>query len=120
MEKVGKRIRVRDSGVRVEVRERARAQVGVECWLTNRPKCEHSLEQFYSGMYSIFHHSSGGGSTSEGVGVKVGARARVRMEVRACVGVGGVRGRVGARVEGGVGWKVWESEWESERKWEWE
>jgi hypothetical protein len=54
-------------------------------------------------MYSIFHHSSGGGSTIEGVGVKVGARARVRMEVRACVGVGGVRGRVGARVEGGVG-----------------
>jgi len=40
--------------------------------LTNRPKCEHGLEQFYSGMYSIFHHSSGGGSTSEGVGVKVG------------------------------------------------
>jgi len=24
------------------------------CWLTNRPKCEHILEQFYSGMYSIF------------------------------------------------------------------
>ncbi len=23
----------------------------------NRPKCEHSLEQSYSGMYSIFQHS---------------------------------------------------------------
>ena len=26
------------------------------CWFTNRPKCEHSLEQSYSGMYSIFQH----------------------------------------------------------------
>ncbi len=25
-----------------------------KCWLTNRPKCEYTLEQFYSGMYSIF------------------------------------------------------------------
>ena len=24
------------------------------CWFTNRPKCEHTLEQSYSGMYSIF------------------------------------------------------------------
>jgi len=23
---------------------------------TNRPKCEHTLEQSYSGMYSIFQH----------------------------------------------------------------
>ncbi len=27
------------------------------CWLTNWPKCEHTLEQSYSGMYSIFHHT---------------------------------------------------------------
>ena len=28
-----------------------------QCWFTNRPKCEHTLEQSYSGMYSIFQHS---------------------------------------------------------------
>ncbi len=27
------------------------------CWFTNQPKCEHTLEQSYSGMYSIFQHS---------------------------------------------------------------
>ncbi len=27
------------------------------CWFTNRPKCEHTLEQSYSGMYSIFQQS---------------------------------------------------------------
>ncbi len=26
------------------------------CWFTNRPKCEHTLEQSYSGMYSIYQH----------------------------------------------------------------
>ncbi len=29
---------------------------GPFCWFTNRPKCEHTLEQSYSGMYSIFQH----------------------------------------------------------------
>ncbi len=32
---------------------------GVE--FTNRPKCEHSLEQSYSGMYSIFQQEVAGG-----------------------------------------------------------
>jgi len=27
------------------------------CWVTSRPKCEHTLEQSYSGMYSIFQQS---------------------------------------------------------------
>ncbi len=27
------------------------------CWFTNRPKCEHTLQQLYSGMYSIFQQS---------------------------------------------------------------
>ena len=31
--------------------------ISSHCWLTNRPKCEHALEQSYSGMYSIFLHS---------------------------------------------------------------
>ena len=39
------------------------------CWFTNRPKCEHTLEQSYSGMYSIFQQQSvivwvGGGKWS--------------------------------------------------------
>ncbi len=29
-----------------------------KCWLTNRPKCEHTLEQFYSGMYSILQQKT--------------------------------------------------------------
>ena len=27
-----------------------------KCKFTNRPKCEHTLEQSYSGMYNIFQH----------------------------------------------------------------
>ncbi len=26
----------------------------ITCWFTNQPKCEHTLEHSYSGMYSIF------------------------------------------------------------------
>jgi len=34
------------------------------CWFTNRPKCEHTLEQSYSGMYSILQHYVAGSEKS--------------------------------------------------------